>query len=100
MFCHFANFTKIFCHFAVLLTLPGLYFKGIWLSKALTCLIFFLYKQKRLFYQEDRYFGYIDKRTILTSHTDHFTPQNTAFQQSAACLSVVFELLPGFGTLH
>ena len=31
-----------------------------------------------------------------TSHTDHFTPKHTAFEHSAACLSVVFELLPGF----
>ena len=26
---------------------------------------------------------------------DHFTPQHTAFEQSAACLSVFLELLPG-----
>ena len=41
-------------------------------------------------------FGYIVVWTIYTSHTDHFTPQHTAFEHSAACLSVVFELLPGF----
>ena len=29
-------------------------FKGIYLSKALTCMKFFLYKQKLLFYQGDR----------------------------------------------
>ena len=44
------------------------------LSKALTCMNFFLYIQKWLFY---------------TSHIDHFTPQHTAFEQSVACLSVV-----------
>ena len=27
---------------------------------------------------------------------DHFTPQHTAFEQSAACLSAFLELLPGF----
>ena len=26
--------------------------------------------------------------TIYTSHIDHFTPQHTAFEQTAACLSV------------
>ena len=41
-------------------------------------------------------FGYIVVWTIYTSHTDHFTPQHTAFERSAACLSVVFELLPDF----
>ena len=30
-----------------------------------------------------------------TSHLDHFTPQYTAFEQSALCLSVFLELLPG-----
>ena len=29
------------------------------------------------------------------SHIDHFTPQHTAFEQSAACQSVFLELLPG-----
>ena len=33
--------------------------------------------------------------TIYTSHIDHLTPQHTAFEQSAACLSVFLELLPG-----
>ena len=40
-------------------------------------------------------FGYIVVWTIYTSHTDHFTFQHTAFEHSVACLSVVFELLPG-----
>ena len=35
-------------------------------------------------------FGYIVVWTIYTSHTDHFTPKHTAFEHSAACLSVVF----------
>ena len=38
-------------------------------------------------------FGYI---VVCTIYTSHFTPQHTAFERSAACLSVVFELLPGF----
>ena len=33
---------------------------------------------------------------FFTFHTDHFTPQYTAFENLAACLSVVSELLPGF----
>ena len=33
----------------------GIYVKGIYLSKALTCMKFFLYKQKLLFYQGDGY---------------------------------------------
>ena len=30
------------------------------------------------------------------SHIDHFTAKHTAFEQSTACVSVVFALLPGF----
>ena len=41
-------------------------------------------------------FGYIVVWTVFTSHIDHFTPKHTAFEHSAACLSVVFELLPGY----
>ena len=41
-------------------------------------------------------FGYIIVWTIYTSHIDHFTPQQIAFEHSAACLSDAFELLPGF----
>ena len=57
------------------------------LSKALTCVKFFLYKQKWEFYHGD---GYIVVRTIYTPRTDHFTPQQTAFEHLVACLSVVF----------
>ena len=53
---------------------------------------FFLYKQERLFYQGD---GLLHEQFIHLL-TDHFTPQHTAFEQLAACLSGVFELLPGF----
>ena len=38
-------------------------------------------------------FGYIVVWTIYTSHTDHFTHQHTAFELSAACLSIVFGFL-------
>ena len=40
-------------------------------------------------------FGY-NVWTIYTSHTDHFTPQHTAFEKSTACLSVFLESLPAF----
>ena len=62
--------------------------KGIYLSKALTCMKLFLYKQKCFFYQGGGYLGHIVVLTIYTSHIDHSTPQHTAFEQSAACLSV------------
>ena len=42
------------------------------------------------FIMETDTFGYIVVCTIYTPHTDHFTPQHTAFEHSPACLSVVF----------
>ena len=70
--------------------------KGIYLLKALTCMKFFLYKQKMLFFIKGAdTFCHIVVRTIYTSHIDHFTPQHTAFEQSAAYLSVFLESLPG-----
>ena len=71
------------------------YFKGIYLLKALSFMKQFLYKQKLFFIKETDIFGHIVVWTIYTSHIDHFMPQHTAFEQSAACLSVVLELLPG-----
>ena len=72
--------------------------QGIYLSKALTCMKFFLYIKQKLpfFIKETDTFGHIVAWTIYTSQMDHFTPQHTVFEQSTACLSVVFELLPGF----
>ena len=69
--------------------------KGIYLSKALTCMKIFLYKQELLFCQGDGYFWPQCCMNNLYTHIDHFTPQHTAFEQSAACLSVFLELLPG-----
>ena len=54
-------------------------YKGILLSKALTCMKFFLYKQKRLFIKETDIFGHIVVWTIYTSHIDHFTPPTYSF---------------------
>ena len=62
--------------------------KGIYLSKALTCIKVSCINKNCFFTQGD---GYL---IIHTSHIDHFTPQHTAFEQSAACLSVFLELLP------
>ena len=59
-----------------------------YISKVLTCMIFFLYKQKMLFIKETDTFGHMGVWTIYTSHIDHFTPQHTAFEQSLICLSV------------
>ena len=54
--------------------------KGILLSKALTCMKIFLYKQKRLFIKETDTFGHIV--VWHYTHTDHFTHQRTAFETS------------------
>ena len=48
-----------------------------------------------LFIKETDTFGHIVVWTIYTSHTDHFTPQHTVFEQSTACLSVFLESLSG-----
>ena len=47
------------------------------------------------FTKETKTFGHIIVWTIYTYHTDPFTPQHTACEQSAACLLVFFESLPG-----
>ena len=53
---------------------------------------FFLYKQNAFLSRG----GYLWPHCCMnTSHIDHFTPQHTAFEQSAACQSVFLELLPG-----
>ena len=48
-----------------------------------------------LFVKETDTFGHIVVKTTYTSHIDHFMHQHTAIEQSAACLSVFLELLPG-----
>ena len=63
---------------------------------SLTCMKFFLFKQKKCFFiKETDNFGHIVVYKFYTAYIDHFTPQHTAFEQSAACLSVYLELLPG-----
>ena len=66
-------------------------FQKLWLVWTFSC----IYKNGYFIMERDT-FGYIDVCTIYTSNTDHFTPQHTDFEHLAACLSVVFELLPGF----
>ena len=68
---------------------------GIYLSKALTCMKCFLYKQKPVFYQKDGFLWPHCCMNNLYSHINHFTPQHTVFEQSAGCLSVFLGLLPG-----
>ena len=70
--------------------------KGILLSKALTCILFSCTNKNDFFIKETDTFGHIVIKTIYTSHIDHFTPQHTTLEQSPACLSVVFDLPPGF----
>ena len=64
------------------------------LSKALTCINFFLYKQKWLFYHGDEYLW-----PIYISQTDHFSPQHTvlstqqhAYQSFLSHFLVLFRL--------
>ena len=45
------------------------------------------------FIKEADTFGHIVVWTIYISHEEHFTPQLTAFEQSATCLSVVLVTL-------
>ena len=68
--------------------------KGIYLSKALAWK-FSCINKNCFFVKETDTFGHIVVWTAYTSHIDHFTPQHTAFEQSAASLSVFLELLPG-----
>ena len=59
---------------------------GIYLSKALTFMIFFLYKQKMLFYQGDGYLWphcYMNNIHLTSQfHINHLMSQHTAFEQS------------------
>ena len=70
-------------------------FKGIYLSKALTCMNFSCINKKCFFIKEMDTFGHIVVWLIYTFHIDHFMSQHTAFEQLAACLSVYLESLPG-----
>ena len=85
----------IFCLFVTELWILFL-LKGIYLIKFLL-VWFFSCINKNCFscYQGDRSIWPHCCMNNLKSHKDHFTPQHTAFKQSAACLSVFLELLPG-----
>ena len=80
--------SKFYANFVLLM--------GIYLSKALTCKKSFLYKQRLLFFHEgDEYLlPHCCMNNLYISHKS-LTPQHTAFEQLAACLSVFLELLPG-----
>ena len=65
-------------------------------SQALTCKKkISVYTKMAIFIKETDTFGHI-VLSFYTVHIDHSTLQNTTFEQSTACLSVVFELLSGF----
>ena len=51
--------------------------------------------KKWFFIKKTDTYGHIVVCLIYTSHIDNFMPQHTAFEQSAACLSVYLELIPG-----
>ena len=59
-------------------------------------LLFFLYKQKcLLFYQGDGYlWPHCCMNNLYISHRSLYAPKNTAFEQSAASLSVCLESFP------
>ena len=60
------------------------------LSKALTCMNFTCINKNVYFIKETDTFAFID---IWTIYTFHITPHHTAFENSAACLSVVFSYI-------
>ena len=70
--------------------LRGYIFQKLLLAWKFSCI-----NKNCFFVKETDTFGQIVVWTTYTSHKDHFTPQHTAFEQSAACLSVFLELLPG-----
>ena len=77
---------------------PKVHIKGMLLSKALTCMKIFLYKQKWPFCQGDGYlwlYCCMNNLYIHASYTNHFTPKHTVFEYSAACLSVIFGYFQG-----
>ena len=71
--------------------LMGYIFQKLLLAWKFSC----INKNCFFFVKETDTFGHIVVWTTYTSRIDHFTPQHTAFEQSAACLSVFLELLPG-----
>ena len=70
--------------------LRGYVFQKLLLAWNFSCI-----SKKCFFIKETDTFGHIVVWTIYTSHIDHFTSQHTAFEQSAACLSVFLDLLHG-----
>ena len=66
--------------------------KGIFLSKSLTCMKFFLYKQKMLFYQGDGYiWPHCCMNNLYISHRSLYA-QHTAFEQSKARFNSFFRV--------
>ena len=70
--------------------LRGYIFQKLYLAWTFSCI-----NKNCFFVKETDTFGHIVVWTTYTSHIGHFTPQHIAFEQSAACLLVFLELLPG-----
>ena len=70
--------------------LRGYIFQKLLLARTISCI-----NKNCIFVKKTDTFGHIVVWTTYTSHIDNFMPQHTAFEQSAACLSVFLELLPG-----
>ena len=69
--------------------------RGYIFQKLILAWKFYCINKNCFFVKETDTFGHIVVWTTYISHIDHFTPQHTAFEQSAACLSVFLDLLPG-----
>ena len=69
-------------------------FKGVYLSKADTCMKIFLYKQELLFCQEDRYlWPHCCMSNLYISHRSLYAPTYNFW--AIGSMSVCLELLPG-----
>ena len=80
-----------FLIFALFLTLRGYIYQTLLLAWNYSC----INKNCCCFFKKTDTFSHIVVWAIYTYHIYHFTPQQTAFEQSAACVSVFLELLPG-----
>ena len=74
-------------------------FKGIYLSKALSCVKFFLYKKKLLFYQGHRYlWPHCWMDNLYISHRSLYTP-TYSFWAIGSMLISLFRVTSGFDTV-
>ena len=93
--CCCIKYRNEFIHFKNLPPIPYLLLRGYIFQKLLLAWKFSCINKNCFFVKETDTFGHIAVWTTYTSHINHFTPQHTAFEQSAGRLSVFLELLPG-----